>query len=322
MIFTLSALALFTTFAVASPTGTLPDTTPSKSQAAPTSPPEQLIAEAPIWGANDAQQGYAYLPVTADGHPATLLIDLTCTVCDLKLGSDALKAAGVAEPDAATWDKLTIGSAPQHHVPILLYTSLGNVPTPPNAAPIIGTAGVHFLTTRFDVLYDFPHRVVRLYALPSKTVRAATAWLPPGFTKNDCGKMVHIPPGAGTFTGVAMKIDGHPVTGVLEMGPYWPKINAAAFHRMGLTPDSARVVAATDPESDNSGNPLKHQVNDVHLAVGTHPFWTGFVQVFPELSVEQLLAPKTPVMLMNLSTIRDVAVFNSTSSNQVCFVKQ
>ena len=298
------------------------DTTPAGSGRTSVSrtAAEQVVAEAPIWGPNNGSNGFAYLPVTVHGHQGTLVIDLTCTACDLKLGADALQTAGIPVPNATTWDALTIGPVVQHHVPITVFPSLGNVPAPPNVAPIIGSVGVHFLTTHYDILYDFPHRIVRLYAPPEKPVSPKTAWLPPGFTSADCGKMVHIPPGAGTFTGVKMKINGHAVTGALEMGPYYPKMNARALQALGSSTNLPKVHL-TDPTPIYGNHMLIANVDSVEMTVGTRMFGAWNTQVLQEIDVQTLLPPNTPIMLMNLTMLRDVAVFNAKSSGQVCFAK-
>jgi hypothetical protein len=283
------------------------------------SAPETLVAEAPIWGANDAQDGYAYLPVTVHGHATTLLVDLTCTKCDINLGADAVAAAGIPEIKAATLDSMTIGTDVQHNLPITILTSLGPLPTPPNTPPIIGSVGVNFLTTHYDILYDFPHRRVRLYAMPAKKVAAEQAWLPDGFSPASCGPMISIPAGAGTFTGMQMKIDGHPVTGAIEMGPYIPKMNEAAFKLLGLPDKSSRVQLAEPGEVD--GHPIVARVSGVEMMVGTKVFGTWDNEVLEEVDVQSLLPNNPPVMLMNLSMLRDVILFNSTSSQQVCIVK-
>lgn len=316
----LPILVFLATLGVASSGAPQTDTTPTETNSAAASHavPEKLIAEAPIWGPNDARNGYAYLPVSVQGHAGTLVIDLNCTKCDLKLGADALQTAGISVPRTSSWEGLTIGSTLQHHVPIFVFQSLGNVPTPPNTAPVIGSVGVHFLTTHFDILYDFPRRVVRLYAFPSKSGTSKTGWLPAGFTPADCGKMVHIPPGAATFTGVEMQIDGHPVTGALEMGPYYPKMNERALRTLGAPADLPQVHM-TDPTPIYGNHTLIANVDSVRMTVGTHMFGAWNAQVLREIDVQQLLPPDTPVMLMNLTMLQNVAVFNSTSSNRVCF---
>jgi hypothetical protein len=288
--------------------------------------PERLVAEAPIWGQDNDRQGYAFLPVRLNGHAATLILNLNCTECDLSLSTTALSKIGVtlADPFAIILDSLTIGTDVQRHIPLQTITKLNWFASGPDTLPpVVGIAGVHFLTTRYDLLYDSPHRRVRLYALPPKyPVAPAHAWLPPGFTPTDCGRMVNVPPGASTFTGVEMQLDGHPVTGVLEMGPYQEKMNAAALHAMGLTEDSARVQpipAGTLPRGySHKGHLITKQVPNVHMTIGHTTFWTGPVQIFPELDAESLLTPTTPVMLLNLSTIHEVMLFNAVSSGQVC----
>jgi hypothetical protein len=283
--------------------------------------PERVVASAPIWGANNGRNGYAFLPVHIQGHAATIVINLNCTKCDLSLSTAALAKVGVtlANPAATTFDSLTIGTDVQRHIPLQVIPKPSwSVPGPDSMPTVVGIVGVHFLTTRYDLLYDFPGRRVQLYALPAKHPVAPThAWLPPGFTAADCGRMVTVPPGAATFTGVEMQLDGHPVTGVLEMGPYIPKMNALAFKTLGLPTPSPRVTPGA-PGATDGGHVVVANVADVAMTVGKHMFGTWKTEVLQELDVQELLAPNTPVMLMNLTMLRKVRLFNAVSSGQVC----
>ena len=51
--------------------------------------------------------------------PGTLLIDLNCTECNIKLGNDGLQAVGMPAlaENATTLDSMTIGSAVERQVP-------------------------------------------------------------------------------------------------------------------------------------------------------------------------------------------------------------
>ena len=284
--------------------------------------PERLVAEAPIWGSNNGSNGYAFLPVTIHGKKGTLAINLNCTECDVALSTAALGKIGVTlAGSSSTLDALRIGPDVQRNVPLrIIPKPTWSVPGPDSLPPVVGIVGVHFLTTHYDILYDFPHRIVRLYAIPPKPVSPKTAWFPSGFKPTDCGKMVHVPPGAETFTGVEMQLDGHPVTGVLEMGPYQEKMNQAATNAVGTSRLQPIPPGTLPPGYSHNGYTITQQVPDVHMTIGQNTFWTGPVQLFPVLDVESVLpgGASTPVMLMNLSTIRGLALFNATSSNQVC----
>lgn len=291
--------------------------------------PERLVAEAPIWGSNDGTDGDAFLPITIQGHAATLLLNLNCTKCDLDLSTVALAHVGVTLTDTTipTLEALTIGKDIQHNVPITLTVDpTWHIPGPAQLPPVVGAVGVHFLTTHYDVLYDFPKRRVRLYAFPSSPISPQAAWLPAGITPADCGRMIAIPPGAATFTGMEVRLDGHPVTGVLEMMPYWDahngghdeKMNPAALHAMQLMDQSSRVQALSNDQYP-PGYPVTEQVVNVHVAVGRHIFWTGPIKIWPSgLQVEQVLPEGTPVVLLNLTTIKHAVLFNAVSSRRVC----
>ena len=276
-------------------------------------PAERLVAEAPIWGDINGIVGYAYLPVALHGRAVTLIIDLNADQLQgLRLYTAPLTQVGITLSDTTTLDSMTVGSDVQRHVPIIVRERPKTfvIQTPPQLPPVVGMVGVHFLTTRYDLVYDFPHQRVQLYAFPTHPVASHDAWLPPGFTPADCGRLILIPPGAATFTGVQLQLDGHPVTGVLEMMPYGSetnrdeKMNAAAFKVLGLSEESSRLQDG--------------RVTDIHLTVGRHTVWTGPVKVFTHLQVEDGLPPQTPVMLMNLTTIQDLVLFNSTSGSLVC----
>ncbi|HXC25573.1 MAG TPA: hypothetical protein VNU46_06635 [Gemmatimonadaceae bacterium] len=287
------------------------------------STPERLVAEAPIWGANNAFRGYAFLPVSIHGHAATVVIDLTCTQCDLSLSTAALAQLGVtvADTTATTFDELTVGTDTPRQVPLtLIRKATWHIAGPPQLPPVVGLVGVHFVTTHYDLLYDFPNRRVRLYALPAPPRAPQSGWLPPGFTPADCGRMIPIPPGAADFTGFEMHLDGHPVTGVLEMGPYTPKMNRAAFDLLQVPTPSPRLHAVA-PGATDGGRPVLANV-DVQLSVGTKVLGTGLVEVLPHLDVQAVLPPGTPVMLWNLSMLRGVVFFNAMSSGRVCLVRK
>lgn len=71
-----------------SPTVSQP--TPKHSSRQPQPQPQRLVAEAPIWGKNDGNNGYAFLPVTLQGKKAIVVINLNCTRCDLEFSTAAL----------------------------------------------------------------------------------------------------------------------------------------------------------------------------------------------------------------------------------------
>jgi hypothetical protein len=107
------------------------------------------------------------------------------------------------------------------------------------------------------------------------------------------------------------------------MGPYYPKMNQSAVNAMGLNGGtSSRIQPIPDgtnpPGYSHNGYEITKQVPDVHMTIGTNTFWTGPVQIFPVLDIENMLPAKTPVMLLNLSMLRTVALFNAVSSRQVC----
>jgi hypothetical protein len=250
------------------------------------------------------------------------MIDLNCTKCDLALSTAALSKAGIplANPAPTTLDTITIGKDIQRDVPLrVIQRPSWAINGPPDAPPVVGAFGVHFLTTHYDILYDFPGRRLQLYALSPRPVTPDQAGLPAGFKPSDCGKMVDIPPGAATFTGLEMKVDGHPVVGALEMGPYLPKMNELALKALGLPEQSPRLKPPVVPT--DGGHVAKGMLENAQMTVGTNMFGEWTVEVLEELDVQSLLPPNTPVMLLNLSMLKNVRLYNSTSSKQVCIAK-
>lgn len=281
---------------------------------------EKLLAQAPIWGANNGFKGYAFLPVTVHGKAGTVVIDLNCTECDLSLSNAALAKIGTTSPETTQSESLTIGGVTETNIPVQhIQDPNWSVAKPDSMPAVVGIVGVHFMQ-RFDLVYDFPRRRVQVYAVALQPAGPNKAWLPSGFTPNDCGEMVMIPPGAATFTGVEMKIDDHPVIGALEMGPYIPKMNELAFKTLGLPENSPRVELGQPGERDGGHRMVAH-VSDVKMRVGTNMFGSWKNEVLQELDVQSLLPENTPVMLLNLSMLRKVMLFNGMSSKQVCIAK-
>ena len=272
--------------------------------------PEKLVAEIPIHE-NDRGDVTYFLPVTIQGHAATIILELT-PWGDLGLSPEALKQLGVTLTDTTQLDSLTVGTVTEHHVALqspYWRVDLSKLQAPPNLPPVIGAAGVKFMS-RYDVLYDYPSHKVRLYAASKHPVNPRDAWLPPGIKPTDCGRMVHVPPGAGTYTGVEMQLDGHPVTGVLEMISSGEKINQAAVTAMGVPDSSLRIQPV---------NSLFKELQNIHMTIGSNMFWKGSAIIY-EMAVGELL-PNKPIILISLSTIDKVVLFNSNSSGQVCVGK-
>lgn len=298
----------------------------SSHPAIPTRAPtaQQLVAEAPIWGANGGENGYAFLPVMVHGHAGTIVINLN-DEGDLALSPNALSKIGVTLTATDKLDALTIGKDVQHDVPLrIIQKPTWSVSAPDGAAPVVGIVGVHFLMTHYDILYDFPHRRVRLYAFPSHAT-ARAVWLPPEVKATDCSKLIPIPPGAATFTGMEVKLDGHPVTGVIEMMPYGSddngdeKMNDGAVKALALPDNSPRIEPIPGQQPFQwHGRDVKDRVTDVHISIGGNTFWTGPVKIFPILDVEAGLPPNTSVMLLNLTTIHHQVLYNSNSGARVC----
>lgn len=317
------------------------------------SAPQRLVAAGPVWSDTTDQQpgvaaGFAYLPVTIHGKGALLMVDLNKDE-DLGLSVAALKRLGVTPPnDTATiWDSVQIGTDVHRHIPLRQlrlwnWTHKGpplnffaDMPgmAPATAhllaqRPVVGFLGTHFLTTHYDLLYrltGFPGTSqVQLYAFPEHPAHPTgtsgtpvPGWLPRGLTTDDCARRIEVPPGNQAFTGMEMQLDGHPVTGVLEMGMYTEKMNMSAFHALGLAANDPRI----QPIPTGPGNfGQTQQVAGVKLQMNHHTFWSGPVQIFPQLGVDAVLGATTPIMLWNLSTIdaKHLTIFDSVSGGYVC----
>ncbi|HEU4752135.1 MAG TPA: hypothetical protein VFU47_03425 [Armatimonadota bacterium] len=290
------------------------------------SPAEPLIADAPLWGAKDAARSQPFLRVTLHGQPATLLLRLDSDV-PLQLATVALTQLGTPiARETRELDSLTIGTTVERQLPVTFNEDPSwAVLPPPGYPPVVGVLGGAFLR-RYDVLYDLPGARVRLYrpvkpAAPGQG-KAPAPWLPPGMKPSDCGRLVPLPPRTGAYTAFALQLEGHPVTGVVELAPTYEKLNQAAVQALGFPDSSARIepipAGLLSPGYRHNGFLITQQVRDVHLRLGPTPFWSGPVQIFPSLDIESVLGAKTPVILLNLNTLRHVVLFNAPSRAQVC----
>jgi hypothetical protein len=290
-------------------------------------PTQRLVAEAPIWGTNRPKNGKAFLPVTIDGHQVTLMIDPN-DMGKVALFSAGLSRAGVSLSDTATrLPALTLGTDVLRDLPIQINDDpLWRVRHPDGMGEAVGVIGGHFLASHYDLLYDFPHHRVRLYAFAAEKDDNGSASLPPEVHASDCGTLIPLPPNAPAFAAMEVQLDGHPVTGVIEWQPYIDslngghdeKMNTDAFTALGLPAQSPRIQSIPGPHPVWAGQPVKDEVSDVHITVGQHTVWTGPVKIFSTFEVNRFLPPQTPVMLLNLTTISRLVLFYSSNGGKVC----
>lgn len=286
--------------------------------------PERLVAEAPIWGPKDAKDGRAFLRVTMYGHVVTVVVNFT-EDRDLTIATAPLARLGITPFQTTRLDSLRIGPAWYTDIPLNVIDDPDWTQTAPaGLPPVVGVMSGRFLAAHYDLVYDFPGRRVQLYRASPAVGPRARPWLPPKFTATDCARLRPVPPIAGAFTGMAATLDGTPVTGVLEMIPYGgetyhdEKMNGAAFAALKLPATSPRVGPMRDAPGMFNGALAKDEVGGVHVRVGGRTLFTGPVKVFPNLEVDDGLPPNTPVVLLNLMTIRHLVLFNSASSGRVC----
>jgi hypothetical protein len=95
-------------------------------------------------------------------------------------------------------------------------------------------------------------------------------------------------------------------------------MNEFALKALTATADGPKIHI-TDPTPIYGDHTLIANVDQLEMTTGSHMFGAWDTEVLREVDVQQVLKPNTPVMLMNLSMIREVMVFNSMSSDQVCF---
>lgn len=292
----------------------------------PTSPPpRQLVAEAQIWGTYGQTRGVAFLPVTIEGHRGTIIIDPNAG--DLALSLAGLSRAGISLSDTTTHlSAMTIGDDVLRSLPIqLIADPIWRPRHPDGAAEVVGVVGAHFLASHYDLVYDFPHQHVRLYAFPA-TGGAGQVALPPEVHPSDCSPQIPLPPQAPAFVAMEVLLDSHPVTGVIEWQPYVDslngghdeKMNADAFTALGLPAHSPRIQSIPGPHVVWADVPVTDEVADVHITVGKNDVWTGPVKIFSTFEVNRFLPPRTPVMLLNLTTITHSVLYYSARGGTVC----
>jgi hypothetical protein len=302
--------------------------------------PQQLVADVPIMKTRSGLVSYPFLPVTIQGHRATLIINPHWDG-EMELSPAALSTIGVPLAATATvFDSITIGTDVQRRVPVGLirnpnWAIHASDSAADRAAPVIGVVGVRFLRSRYDVLYDLAGQRVQLYAFPATPVAPADVWIPAEVPASACGKLLPVPPVASTFTGMEVLMDGHPVTGVLEIGPPSDNpppdpqgrflMNADAFKVLALPSTSSRLtpwqppgVAPGTPVRGfmRDGLEVKDDVTGVHLAMGRDTFWTGTITNFQAVDIQEALPPQTPVVL--IYAMHNMVLYTSNSGGKVC----
>lgn len=283
-----------------------------------------LVAEIPLATPEQSKHGVAFLPVTMYGHRVTMAVDFIQDH-DLTVSTAALARLNVSPFQTTHLDSLQIGSDLYQNLPLdVIDDPDWTMDAPPGLPPVVGIMSGRFLAARYDLVYDSPGQRVQLYAFPAKEGKRSEAWLPPKFVAGDCGRMIEVPAIAGAFTGMDLQIDGHHVTGVLEMfrfgGEHYhdEKMNAGAFAALGLPSQSPRIGPMRDSPGEFNGAVAKDEVSDVQVRIGKRTLFTGPLKVFPNLEVDSGLPEGTPVVLLNLVTIRHLVLFNGISSGRVC----
>lgn len=288
-------------------------------------PPRQLVAEAQIWGAHGQNEGVAFLPASIEGHRVTIIIDPNAG--DLALSQAGLSRAGISWSDTTTrLSAMTIGEDVLRNLPIqLINDPIWRPRRPERVAEVVGVVGTHVLSTWYDLVYDFPHQRVRLYAFSAKSEHGQAS-LPPEVHPSDCGKLIPLSPNAPAFAAMPVLLDGYPVTGVIEWQPYIDslngghdeKMNADAFTALRVPAHSPRIQPLPEPHVVWDGVPVADKVADVRVMMGKSTVWTGPVKIFSTFEVNAFLPPRTPVMLLNLTTIAHSVLYYSTHSGTVC----
>jgi hypothetical protein len=277
----------------------------------------RLVAEASI-RSMDALNTNVYLPVTIQGHAATLLLGFGIDG-GLSLTPGRLAQLGVTLPDSTRLDALTLGTTVLRHVAMRPWGRLRD--GPPDLPPVVGVVGNQFLT-QYDIVYDGPAHRVRLYDLPAHTSTRPegthTAWLPPELPSASCTSILPLPEHNAGF---AIQANGHAIPAILETMSSYTKMNMFAAKAMGLTQHSSEVhpVPADFWErQDGYGHPVKWQATGIQLTLGTQHFTVVPITIFPGLDVDRYSTPVPPILLLNPDDLRGQMLVMSNSAGQVC----
>ena len=298
--------------------GCQPD--PAWSARRPSRPPtpERLVAEAAIRPTTAGEEA-VYLPVTLQGHPATVLLDLG-TNGALALSRSAVRDIGL--PEVGTLASLSLGTAVERRIAFRAVIEEFPIDAPEGMSPVVGLLGSRVLS-HYDLVFDGPSHRVRLYA-PSGPRWFSSApserWLPTGITAADCVHMEVEPGSRRAF--ISVRVNGHVLRGMFDSGSYGTNINVAAARLLGITgrtPGVHQLSADASPQFVMYDSQPVWEVPAATLTVGTRQLTVTPLFLYPHLPRET--GPDDAELSLGLGAIRDRVLFVSYSTRQLCVGK-
>jgi hypothetical protein len=250
----------------------------------------------------DSANGWIYVPATVNGHSVTLFLDHGTD--NTMFSSGGLTKAGLTEGGA---DSITIGTSVLHDVPVQTFNF-------PRSDGILGAAEL----AHYDFVFDGPARKVRLYAIPADASR--TAWLPPGFTSDNCTPMLHDDPRFPHRVFFNLEANGKPVHSMFDSGARYVNMNVAAAKVLGLKKSSPNLQAI---DGQALGFCLvrgcaKYQATNVPLTVGRQHIQISNTPVHIFSNLPREASPTSPELSMGLYAVTDRLFVVSYSTGQVC----
>jgi hypothetical protein len=240
--------------------------------------------------------------ITVAIHGRMLPVSLDVGSRASSLASDVVSALGL--PPTGLLDSLNIGPTVLHQVPFLVVAS---------SSSEAGSLGADVLS-HYDLLFDGPAHLLRLYAQPSASrPAAATPWLPTGLTAADCLPLQPDPKG-GERLFFDLLVNGHRLHSRLETGAIWTGMNPAAARVLGVQPSGPNVHPLGGTASWDAYNATS--VATVRLPIGRQRLRPISIQLYDGLPWQT--GPDDPELDLGLGAIRDRLLFVSYSTHQIC----
>jgi hypothetical protein len=278
--------------------------------------PGQLspVAEATITDVVDVNtsrhQSYALLPVTVNGHTATVILDLGSSV-NLLSRRMMTQFGG---------DSVTIGTTVQRNVSFVPFEGIGgDLIAHGRADGLLGTP----VLSQYDLVFAGPVQRVRLYPLDTSDTIAAhdATWRSlhaHGVAGMDCHPFTDVAAdenGAEGFVGLTLRANGHPLSSYFDSGAKRTNMTWATASVLGLTRTSPQVhLIPADSVGSFVGGTTDSVwvVTGVTLTVGAHRLTPGSVYINSGYPIQG------PVLNLGLDAVRDRILVVSYSANQVC----
>src|SRR6266542_411074 len=259
------------------------------------------VAEATLPSANDPLE-WPILPIVVNGTPMRVVLDVGTTV-------NLLSPAALGQSRAVPIDSVMIGTSVQRGA---VFNPKGS-PFAPGVLGLVGTP----LLSRYDLVFDGPHHVVRLYAHPKSPTVGSPSWFPVDVTRNDCVAMTADPQGRSRIF-FPLEVSGHDIHSMFDSGSGTTNINMAAARVLGLSPDdsSMRLLPPGIGGQFSRFNGQKiWRAPHVTISVGHERIVTP-MNVYQDLPRES--SPSDPELSLGLQAVSDRVLYVSYSTQTVC----